>query len=57
MQVHWKNFFVTTMIWIAGEILLNATGLDNLADYSEFIFEREFALHQAIPVVMCSAII
>ncbi|WP_421658951.1 hypothetical protein [Leptothermofonsia sp. ETS-13] len=30
-------------IWLAAEILLTVVGLDNLADYSEFIFERELA--------------
>ena len=27
-------------IWLVAEVLLNAYGLDNLADYSEYLFER-----------------
>ena len=28
------------MMWLVLEVLLNLAGTDNLADYSEFIFER-----------------
>ena len=31
---------VKAMVWVITEILLNFIGLDDLADYSEFIFER-----------------
>ncbi|WP_322744406.1 MULTISPECIES: hypothetical protein [unclassified Coleofasciculus] len=30
--------------WILSEIILNLLGLDNLADYSEFIFDQEFVM-------------
>lgn len=29
-------------LWLTLEISLNCLGLDDLADYSEFIFERNF---------------
>ena len=29
-----------TMIWLATEILFNFVGIDDLADYSEFVFEN-----------------
>lgn len=29
-----------TIVWLAAEIILNCVGLDDLADYSEFVFER-----------------
>ncbi|MGB3691182.1 MAG: hypothetical protein WA865_18805 [Spirulinaceae cyanobacterium] len=29
------------MIWLAAEIFLNLIGIDDLADYSEFIFEKD----------------
>ncbi len=29
-----------TVIWLAAEILLNCLGIDDLADYSEFVFEN-----------------
>ena len=40
MQVKWKKLLAKTVIWLAAEILLNFLGVDDLADYSEFIFDR-----------------
>jgi hypothetical protein len=28
------------ILWVAIEIILNVTGIDDLADYSEFLFEH-----------------
>jgi hypothetical protein len=39
-QVQWKNLLLKTMLWLIAEIVLNYVGLDNLADYGEFVFER-----------------
>ena len=33
-----------TVIWLAAEILLNFLGIDDLADYSEFVFENNALL-------------
>ncbi|MEQ8538680.1 MAG: hypothetical protein RIB93_14690 [Coleofasciculus sp. D1-CHI-01] len=41
MTVNWKALLAKTTVWLAAEILLNLLGLDNLADYSEFIFGRQ----------------
>jgi hypothetical protein len=41
MKVEWKKVFVKTAIWLATELVLNLVGLDNLADYSEFLYEQE----------------
>ena len=30
------------LIWLVAEILLNFVGIDDLADYSEFVFENNF---------------
>ncbi len=43
MISYWKKIMTKATIWLAAEILLTVVGLDNLADYSEFIFERELA--------------
>ncbi|MEQ8466626.1 hypothetical protein [Coleofasciculus sp. E1-EBD-02] len=43
MTVNWKALLAKTTVWLAAEILLNLLGLDNLADYSEFIFGRQGA--------------
>lgn len=40
MQVKWKKLLAKTVVWLASEILLNFLEIDNLADYSEFIFDR-----------------
>ena len=40
MNAQWKKGLLRTFVWVAAEILLNCVGIDDLADYSEFIFER-----------------
>ncbi len=40
MKVIWKQSLHRIIIWLAAEIILNCVGLDNLADFSEFVFER-----------------
>ncbi|MBE9143161.1 hypothetical protein [Planktothrix mougeotii] len=35
-----NNRFLKLIVWIFTEILLNFLGLDDLADYSEFLFEK-----------------
>lgn len=44
MKLQWKKLLVKTTLWLAAEIILNVVGLDNLADYSEFIYEQDAAL-------------
>jgi hypothetical protein len=39
-QIHWKTLSIGTIFWLITEVVLNTVGLDNLADYSEFVFER-----------------
>ncbi len=41
MQVQWKKLLAKTIVWLAAEILLSFLGLDNLADYGEFLFVRD----------------
>jgi hypothetical protein len=40
MKAHRKDTVKKIITWIVAEIVLNAVGLDNLADYSEFVFEH-----------------
>ena len=40
MQINWKKLIICLLIWLTTEILFNFIGIDDLADYSEFIFER-----------------
>lgn len=46
MRVYWKRFFGKTGLWLATEVWLNLLGLDNLADYGEFVFARELELYK-----------
>ena len=40
MKVQWKKLLVKTTFWLLAEIWFNFMGIDNLADYGEFVFER-----------------
>ena len=42
----WKQVVYKTGIWLAAEIWLNLIGLDNIADYSEFIFAQDVTLNK-----------
>ncbi len=47
MAVRGKTLFTKTLIWLAAEIVLNLMGLDTLADYSEFVFDRNILSYLA----------
>ena len=40
MTAMWARIITKTIFWIAAEIALSCIGLDDLADYSEFVFEK-----------------
>ena len=44
-QQVWKQAVYKTGVWLAAEIWLNLIGLDNIADYSEFIFAHDLDLN------------
>ncbi len=47
-----SNQLITKLaVWLLAEILLNLLGLDNLADYSEFIFTKAFSPNRHIQIV------
>ncbi|MDJ0716391.1 MAG: hypothetical protein QNJ54_19640 [Prochloraceae cyanobacterium] len=37
MQVRWKKLLPQIVFWLAAEISLNFLGLDDMADYTEFL--------------------
>jgi hypothetical protein len=39
MQVYWKTLILKIVSWIIAEVILNLAGLDNLANYGEFIYK------------------
>ena len=40
MNIRWKILLFKSIFWLFAEIFLNVIGVDDLADYSEFVFER-----------------
>jgi hypothetical protein len=48
MKLRWKTLFVQVAIWAVSEVALTCVGVDDLADYSEFILDRKQALIEAI---------
>lgn len=44
MQLLRRRILAKTLVWLAAEILLNCVGLDHLADYSEFVFEKNIVV-------------
>ena len=51
----WKQVVYRTGVWLAFEIWLNLIGLDDIADYSEFIFAQELELslknHKTVKII------
>ena len=40
MNVQWQKLLRIIAFWLATEIYFNFLGIDDIADYSEFIFEK-----------------
>lgn len=38
-KVRWQKLILSGSLWLSAEILLGSVGLDNLADYSEFLLQ------------------
>lgn len=41
MKIQWKKLWVKVIFWLGAEILLTSIGLDDLADYSEFLCQQK----------------
>lgn len=55
MKTKRNELIVKAITWILAEVVLNLVGLDNLADYSEFVFDQNstgFANHAAIATTL-----
>lgn len=48
MKTQWKRRLIQVTVAVTTEIVLNMMGLDTLADYSEFVFGRDWDLDVAI---------
>ena len=44
MNIYWKKLAKTILFWLVSEMLLNFLGLDNLADYGEFMGNKHLNL-------------
>lgn len=53
MKIRWKNLVLRSAMWLATEVLLTVAGLDDLADYSEFVFEK----HASISIIRIETIV
>ena len=40
-MVLWKKLYIKAILWLGVEILLTLIGLDDLADYSEFLYGKK----------------
>lgn len=52
MRTQRKKLLIKATTWLVGEIVLNLLGLDNWADYSEFVFEQEAMIASRPPHMM-----
>ncbi len=39
-RIRWKILLTRMLFWLIAEIMLNCLGIDDLADYGEYVFER-----------------
>ena len=39
MKIKWSKLVLEMIAWLSAEIFLTTLGLDNLADYGEFVFQ------------------
>lgn len=40
MNAQWRKVIIRLSIWLIAEIVLTCLGIDDLADYSEYLYER-----------------
>jgi hypothetical protein len=50
MKTTWQQLTIKILFWIAVEIVLNILGVDQLADYGEFIASRNI-VHNSISII------
>lgn len=48
----WKTLLTQITIWLALEVLLTAIGLDDIADYSEFLIHRTSGFYSHVQRVV-----
>ena len=48
MKIRWKKLLTSSLVWLTAEICFNCLGLDTIADYSEFVFDRNYVLSSEV---------
>ena len=43
MKINYRQLLVKLLMWFVAEVVLSYVGLDNLADYSEYLKEQSTA--------------
>ncbi len=53
MKIQWKKLWGKIIFWLGAEIVLTLIGLDDLADYSEFLGQQKevASIEQAYPTL------
>ena len=54
MQIHWQKLFLKIVFWLSAEIALTCLGLDDLADYSEFLLQDRTSFY---PSAICIGLV
>lgn len=54
MSVRVQRAVLKASFWLASEVLLTLIGLDNLADYSEFVFQDRSGLSSIETTIICN---
>ncbi len=52
MEIRWSKLLLKAGVWICTEVWLTCLGLDDLADYSEFILQSQNT-YQALGHTVC----
>ena len=49
MQIQWHKLITKLTFWLMVEIILNLVGLDNMADYSEYLLGDRTTIAMSAP--------
>lgn len=53
MKTNWRKIIIEIAIWLFTEVLLNLAGLDDLGNYSEFVFaQKNIGISNSTPIAL-----
>ncbi len=47
-KIKWRKLLIIITIWLCSEVVLTLIGLDDLADYGEYLFEKPVLLTSSL---------